>query len=69
MYILPQKILSKTLKEGSGCLSIKQLALAQVMIPGSWDQALHWAPCSARNLLLPLLPAIPPACAFFFSVR
>ena len=24
---------------------IEHLPLAQVMIPGSWDQVLHWAPC------------------------
>ena len=40
------------------------LSLAQVLIPGSWDGALHWAPHSAGSLLLPLpLPAAPPTCA------
>ena len=34
--------------------SVKRLPLAQVMIPGSWDPGPHWAPCSSRNLLLPL---------------
>jgi len=34
--------------------SVKHLPLAQVMIPGSWDGALHPAPCSAESLLLPL---------------
>ena len=34
---------------------IKHLPLAQVMILGSWDRAPCWAPCSTRNLLLPLL--------------
>ena len=44
--------------------SVKHLPLAQVMIPGSWDQAPHWAPFSEGSLLLPLplpLPAAPPA--------
>ncbi|VCW77697.1 unnamed protein product, partial [Gulo gulo] len=26
--------------------SVKRLPPAQVMTPGSWDRALHWAPCS-----------------------
>ena len=34
------------------------LYLAQVMIPGSWDQALHQAPCSVKSLLLPASPAV-----------
>ena len=34
--------------------SVKQLPSTQVMIPGSWDRVLHWAPRSARSLLLPL---------------
>jgi len=42
--------------------SVKRLPLAQVMIPESWDQVPHWAPCSGGSLLLPL-PAAPPACA------
>jgi len=42
---------------------VKRLPLAQVMIPGSWDRVLHWAPCSAGSLLLPLPTALP-ACAF-----
>ena len=41
-------------------LSVKRLPPAQVMIPGSWDQVLHWAPCSVESPLLPL-PAAPPA--------
>lgn len=32
-------------------------SVTRVMIPWSWDQVLCWAPCSARNLFLPL-----PAC-------
>ena len=41
----------------------KPLPSAQVMIPGSWDQALHWALCSAGSLLPPLsLPASLPTC-------
>ena len=42
------------LKERLGAQSVKCLLLAQVMIPGSWDRALSWAPCSAGSLLLPL---------------
>ena len=34
--------------------SDKPLPLAQVMILGPWDQASHWALCSAGSLLLPL---------------
>jgi len=34
--------------------SVKYLLSVQVTIPGSWDQALHQAPCSAGSLLLPL---------------
>ena len=45
------------------------LPLAHVMIPGSWDGALHQAPCSVESLLLPLpLPATPPACAHWCSL-
>ena len=33
---------------------VKRLPLAQVMIPESWDQALHRAPCSEGSLFLPL---------------
>nr|XP_045726523.2 acyl-coenzyme A thioesterase 9, mitochondrial-like [Mirounga angustirostris] len=33
---------------------VKRLPLAQVVIPGSWDRAPHWAPCSMGSLLLPL---------------
>ena len=34
--------------------SVKHLSSIQVLIPGSWDLALLWAPCSAGSLLLPL---------------
>ena len=34
--------------------SLKRLPLAQVIIPGSWDRALHRVLCSAGSLLLPL---------------
>ena len=34
---------------------IKHLPLAQVMVLGSWNRALRWAPCLAGRLLLPLL--------------
>ena len=44
--------------------SVEPLPLAQAMIPGSWDGAPHWVPCSAESLLLPLpLPITLPACA------
>ena len=35
-------------------LWVGHLPLAQVIIPGTWDQALHGAPCSSGSLLLPL---------------
>ena len=38
---------------------VKCLPSAQVMIPGSWDQVPHWAPCSVGSLLLPLLLPTP----------
>ena len=31
---------------------VKCLPLAQVMIPGSWDQIQHQAPCLVGNLVL-----------------
>jgi len=37
----------------------KHLPLAQVMISGSRDQTLHWAPPSVGSLLLPLPPPLP----------
>ena len=37
-----------------GVSVVEHLPLAQVMIPGSWDQALSQAPCSVGSLLLPL---------------
>ena len=43
-------------KGSFGCLVaqlVKRLPLAQVMIPGSWDQAPHQAPCSVGSQLLP----------------
>ena len=36
---------------------LEPLPSAQVMIPGSWDQALHWALCSVGSLLPP--PSLP----------
>ena len=36
--------------------SVTHLPLAPVMILGSWDQALHQAPCSMGSLLPLLLP-------------
>ena len=51
---------------------VKHLPSTQVMILESWDQALCWAPCSAResaspSLLASLLPP-PPARALFLSL-
>ena len=46
--------------------SVKHLPSAQVMIPGSWDGAPHWASCSAGSLLLP--PPLPPPPAHAFSL-
>ena len=47
---------------------MKRLPLAQVMILGSWDRALHWAPGSAGSLLVLLpLPAAPPTCVLSLS--
>ena len=43
---------------------VERLPLSQVMIPGSWDKAPPWVPCSSRSLLLPLSSAIAP---FVFS--
>ena len=49
--------------------SIKHLPSAQVMISGSWDQALHQAPCSVVCLLLSLsLCSSPCSCSLSFSV-
>lgn len=33
---------------------VKWLPFAQVLIPGSWDGARHWIPCSVESLLLTL---------------
>ena len=39
--------------------SVKHLPSAQIMIPGSWDRGLGWAPCSAMSQLFPLpLPCL-----------
>ena len=46
--------------------SFKHLPSAQFMIPGSWDQVLHGAPCSAGRLLLPV--PLPPTCARTLSL-
>ena len=42
--------------------SVQHLPSAQVMIPGSWSQAPHRAPCSVGSLLLPL--PLPPLLLF-----
>ena len=44
---------------------VKHLPSAQVMILGSQDQALCWAPCSMESLLLPLPLPLP---LFVFSL-
>ena len=36
---------------------VKHLPLAQVMIPRSWDRALHWAPCLVGESASPSVPA------------
>ena len=59
-------LLSYTFKNIRGAWVAKlvgHLPSAQIMIPGSWDRVLHWAPCSVRNLLLPLSVALPPSLA------
>ena len=38
--------------------SVKHLPSAQVMIPGSWDQAPRQAPCLVGSLLLPPPPLV-----------
>ena len=45
---------------------VKHLPSTQVSIPGSWNQALCWASCSVRSLLLPL-PIPPCLCLFSLS--
>ena len=40
--------------------SVKLLSLAQVLISGSWNQALHPAVCSAGSLFLSLPVSLPP---------
>ena len=46
---------------------VKLLSLAQVMIPGSWDQALYQTPCSAEPAFLP--PSAAPPCLFFLCQK
>ena len=51
--------------------SVKHLPSAQVMIPGSWDQAPHWASYSAGSLLLPLplpLPLLVSSLSLYLSL-
>ena len=47
-------------------LSVKCLTLAQVMIPESWDWALHQTPCSMESLLVPL--SLCPSCLLACSL-
>ena len=46
---------------------VKCLPLAQVMIPGSWNQALHQGPCSVGSLLL-TFPLPLPYCSLALSL-
>ena len=48
--------------------SVKCLPVAQVMIPGSWDRALHWAPCSVGSLFLHLT-LLPLILSLFLSLK
>ena len=63
---VPQKV---EIRGVPGWLSgLEPLPLAQVMIPGSWDRAPHWALCLAGSLLPPLsLPASLPTCDLCLS--
>ena len=50
--------------------SVKHLPLAQVMIPGSWDPALHQAPLLLPLLLpLPFLPTHVSSLSFMLSLK
>ena len=42
---------------------VGQLLLAQVVISGSWDQALYWAPCSVGKSASPSLCAPHNSCS------
>ena len=58
---LEYPINGKKVHQGTwGAQPPKCLPSAQVMVPGSWDQVLCGATCSAENLLLPLLLPLPP---------
>jgi len=46
---------------------VKCLPSAQVMIPGSWDQVLSWAPCSAGVCFS--LCRFPLSCSLTFSLK
>ena len=47
---------NKNIKDRSARVAqaVKHPPSAQVVIPGSWDWAPHWASCSPESLLLPL---------------
>ena len=49
-YIDVCKVFENVNSLWSTCVAqlVKRLPLAQVMISGSWDQVLSWAPCSAE---------------------
>ena len=54
---MEQKLSRKPRKRGClGDSGVEHLPLAQVMILGSWDQVLHWAPCEEY---LPLPVSLP----------
>ena len=57
------------LSQGTWVAQVTRLPLAQVMIPGFWDQTLHQAPGSVGSLLLPLpLSAALPTCVLSLSL-
>ena len=64
---LPLQMVSSRAPVWHSQLSISLLASAQVMIPGSWDQAPRWAPPSTQDLPEILSPSAPPTCALSLS--
>ena len=63
LYTPPTGYTLKTMEKGHlGGSVVERLPLAQVMILGSWDRVLHWAP--RRSLLLPRLCLCLSVCVF-----